>query len=60
MSRLFGNENISLRRSEIYVNKNKGTKCKFDLNNSRYEIPRNSIEYFENQKPFFRNSPLKV
>jgi len=34
MTRLFGNENISLRRSEIYVNKNKGTKCTFDLSNS--------------------------
>lgn len=34
MTTLFGQENISLRRSEIYINKNKGTKCSFELTSS--------------------------
>jgi len=34
MNRLFGMNNVSLRRSEIYINKNKGTKCTFDLNSN--------------------------
>lgn len=34
MSRLFGDENISLRRAEIYVNKSKGINCSYNFDNN--------------------------
>jgi hypothetical protein len=34
MSQLFGLENISLRRAEIYVNKSKGINCTYDFKES--------------------------
>ena len=34
MSKLFGMENVSLRRAEIYVNKSKGINCTYDFKES--------------------------
>jgi hypothetical protein len=31
MSRLFGLDNVSLRRAEIYVNKSKGINCSYSF-----------------------------
>jgi hypothetical protein len=38
MSKLFGIDNISLRRAEIYVNKNKGINCSYDFSD-KFEWP---------------------
>ena len=38
MSRLFGLENVSLRRAEIYINNSKGINCSFDFTKS-YKWP---------------------
>ena len=43
MSSLFGMENVSLRRAEIYVNKNRGINCSFDPNNKQYKWPLGSF-----------------
>ncbi len=32
-NRLFGMTNVSLRKSEIYVNKSKGINCNYDFSN---------------------------
>ena len=57
MSRLFGLDNVSLRRAEIYINNSKGINCSFDFSKStkwplgkyivdELKIVRDNVEYF--------------
>ncbi len=49
MNRLFGMENVSLKKSEIYVNKKKGANCSFRLNStSKWLLGNFIINQFKN------------
>ena len=49
MTRLFGLDNVSLHRSEIYVDNNKGIECSInDLNNLPWMLGNLVLENFVN------------
>ena len=43
MSSLFGLENVSLRRAEIYINKSRGINCSFGLSGKTSKWPLGSF-----------------
>ena len=50
MSRLFGMENVSLRRGEIYVNKSKGINCSYEMRNTnRWPMGRLIVEQLRSE-----------
>jgi hypothetical protein len=54
MSRLFGLDNVSLRRAEIYVDNNKGTECSItDLNNIPWILGNLVLKNFVNVRTEF-------
>ena len=49
MSSLFGIENVSLRRAEIYVNKHKGINCSYEVNkNNKWMLGNYIMDHFKN------------
>lgn len=43
--KLFGMENVSLKKSEIYINGNKGIQCNNDNSSEIWEIGKTILDY---------------